>query len=197
MMTLSAAIRDVFRSCLRQGAVSLCTAAVIGCGQETSSRSAESLGTPRSSGAYVSQQQATGSGHWVTITGARRTFTFNAIRHSDGTVSGEAQLFNRRTGFLAHAELICMTVIGNRAWIGGIIKHSGGGFCDDTNMYFNVQDNGEGPERQTDLLSAAEVCDVSGEEAVALVEAYCDSAGATDPALPVRPIEDGNIQVHD
>jgi hypothetical protein len=194
MMTSSAAIPEVFRSW--QGAFALCFASMIGCGQETNGRSGDNFAVPRSSGDSVSQQQATGSGHH-TVGGALRTFTFNGIRHSDGTVSGEAELFNRRTGFLAHAEIICMTVIGNKAWLGGIIKHSPGGFCDDTNMYFNVQDNGEGPQRQTDLLSAAGVCDVEGAAAVALVTAYCDSAGATDPALPVFPIEDGNIQVHD
>jgi hypothetical protein len=191
MTRSSAAIGDVFHA-----AVGLCFAAMISCGQETSPRFEKNLPTLTSSSDSTLQQSATGSGH-VTIGGVLRTFTFDAVRHPDGTVSGEAELFNRRTGFLANAELICMTVIGNRAWMGGIIKHSGGGFCDGTNMYFNVQDNGEGPERQTDLVSLAAVCDVSGPAAVALVTAYCDSAGATDPAIPLLPIDDGNVQVRD
>jgi hypothetical protein len=51
-----------------------------------------------------------------TLFGAHRNFAFTAVRHSDGTVSGESELITRLNGFRAHAEIICFTVIGNQAW---------------------------------------------------------------------------------
>jgi hypothetical protein len=182
-----------FVSCLPFAAATLCAAAVIfGCGSPAADHSSR----PSTSVALsTTGQRATGAGH-ILMGDARRTFAFTAVRHEDGIVSGEAQLFNRATGFLVHGEVICMTVIGNHAWIGAIIKQPIVSFCDGTNMYFHVQDNGEGPERRADLLSPAEVCDVEGPAAVALDLAYCESAGAIDP-IPMFNIEDGNIQVHE
>jgi hypothetical protein len=182
-----------FVSCVPGAAATLCAAAVaFGCGSPAADHSSAAT---TSAALSTAGQRATGAGH-VVIGDARRTFAFTAVRHQDGTVSGEAELFNRATGFLVHGEVICMTVIGNHAWIGAIIKQPIVSFCDGTNMYFHVQDNGEGPERRTDLLSGAEACDVAGPAAVALDLAYCESAGAIDP-LPMFPIEDGNIQVHE
>jgi hypothetical protein len=195
MTTSSSTIRERFRLHPGQAAVALCVV-LIGCGQELRSRTREELSTATSTSDSVSRQAATGSGH-VTVDGTRRTFTFSAVSQSDGSVSGHAELFNRQTGFLANADVICLTLIGNRAWMGGIIKHSDEPGCEGTNIYFNVQDNGEGSNGEPDLLSLAEVCDVSGDAAVAVVNAYCDSAGATDPFLPIVPVEHGNIQVRE
>jgi hypothetical protein len=142
------------------------------------------------------EQQATGAGH-ILVDGIHRTFAFGAVRHADGLVTGEAQLFNHANGFESHAELICMTVIGNRARMGGIIKHSDVRECEDTNMFFSVEDNGEGPQRRTDRISFAGVCDTeTREEAVLLVTTYCET-GAAPYDVGMFPIEDGNIQVHE
>jgi hypothetical protein len=154
----------------------------------------DAIGSSRTNAALSTQQQATGAGHM--LLGIHRTFSFGAVRQPDGRVAGEAQLFNHDTGFESHAQLICLTVVGNRARMGGIIDHSDVRECEGSNMFFEVEDNGEGPERQTDRSSFAGVCDAFGPEAVALVLAWCET-GAAPYDLFLFPIMDGNIQVHE
>jgi hypothetical protein len=157
----------------------------------------DAIGNSRTNAALSTptQQQATGAGH-ILVDGIHRTFAFGAVRHANGLVTGEAQLFNHATGFESHAELICMTVIGNRARMGGIIKHSDVPECEGSNMFFQVEDNGEGHERRTDRISFAGVCDEWGPAAVALVLTYCET-GAAPYDVGLVPIVDGNIQVHE
>jgi len=153
-------------------------------------------GSSRTSTALSTQQQATGAGHLVLAKGIQRTFSFAAVRNADGVVAGEAQLFNHGSGFESHANLICLTVTGNRARMGGIIDHSDVRACEGSNMFFEVEDNGEGPDRQADRTSFAGVCDEFGAAAVALVLAWCET-GAAPYDVGLVPIADGNIQVHD
>jgi hypothetical protein len=154
----------------------------------------DAIGSSRSSAALSTPQQATGAGHM--LEGVHRTFSFGAVRQPDGRVAGEAQLFNHASGFESHAQIICMTVTGNRARMGGIIDHSDVRECEGSNMFFEVEDNGEGRQRQTDRSSFAGVCDAFGAAAVALVVAWCET-GAAPYDVGLVPIMDGNIQVHE
>ena len=170
----------------------VCGVAVISCGSPMSTPSRDQL-SASSSRALDSVVQATGNGK-VRIDGELRTFAFTAVRHSnvppeDFTATGEAQLFTRPF-FIAHAEIICMKVMGNQAWIGGII--TGHHFCSGTNFMFHVEDNGERNGDPPDMLSLAAVCDAPGPE---LPLAYCATGSAPYP-LPEFPVEEGSIVVH-
>jgi hypothetical protein len=161
---------------------------VTSCGSPTNAPIREHLAAPNDP-ALNSDVEVTGNGK-VTLGGELRTFSFTAVQHADGTVSGEAELFNRITGFIAHADIICLRVIDNHAWIGGII--TGHHVCSGTNMMFHVQDNGERNGDPPDLLSFAEVCDAPGPE---LPLAYCETAGGADQ-IPMFPVDEGSIVVH-
>ncbi len=95
---------------------------------------------------------ATGSGHF-TLAGGLRTFAFSAIKHEDGTVSGNAQLNNRATNIKTHVEVDCLRVEGNRAVIGGVVTKSTDTSREGTRVIFAVIDNGEGNDDPPDQIS--------------------------------------------
>ncbi len=127
-------------------------------------------------------QSVTGSAH-ITSGGQLRTLSFTARRHADGTVSGEWQRFTRNLGSLAHGDITCFTIIGNQAWLGGVVERTttvpGG-------VFWTVVDNGEGANAAPDQLSLQNVG-----LSPATVAFFC----ATTPPRALIPIEAGNIQV--
>lgn len=130
---------------------------------------------------------ATGSGH-IMIAGERRTFAFNAKKAANGSVTGQFQLNNRQQEVVLHAEITCITVVGNRARIGARITRSTStatlpGFF----SAFTVVDNGEGSSAPPDQLSL-----VFSSPAPGFDTFHC----STGFFLPLNPVEDGNIQVH-
>ncbi len=133
--------------------------------------------------------QATGSG---VRTGSIRHLQFSAIAKADGSVSGQYNLTFEGSGNLRlHAEVTCLRVVGNQAWIGGVNKSSTNPAIVGREGGFIVEDNGEGSGAAPDRVSlmftnlgpggAAEVCD-----------GFRD--GALLPTL--RDIDKGNVQVH-
>jgi len=131
-------------------------------------------------------QSATGAGHF-TIAGELRTFSFTALKYADGTVQGQYELFNRANGARIHGDVVCLSVVGNLAWVGGRQKLSSGGFPDGLENGFRVADNGEGATDPPDQLSLMFVNAPPG-----FAQAYCD---VRPEAPPLNPIEHGNIQV--
>lgn len=130
------------------------------------------------------QEQVTGNGQ-LSVGGELRTFAFTAVRHGDGTVSGEYQLINRAASTKIHADITCLSIVGNRAWI-GVVATPSSDVPGET--AFRVEDNGEGSNAPADGLSLAFVGGGPGFAAF-----YC----AARPAAPdLNPIEGGNIQVH-
>ncbi len=88
--------------------------------------------------------------------GAKRTWSFNAVKHADGTVRGEWQGLNRSlgTGTQSHGDVICFTVEGNAAWIGGVIEQAPAnpervGF----EFGWRVIDNGQGANAPPDQIT--------------------------------------------
>lgn len=127
---------------------------------------------------------ATGSGS-LTINGERRTFAFNAIGRGGTTATGQAQLNNRDQGVKLHLDINCINVLGSMATVSGVVKHS-----NDTTVrpgwisVFRVVDNGEGSLNPPDQMS--------------LVFSWPPGTPVnctTNLALPMQPIEGGNIQV--
>jgi hypothetical protein len=117
-------------------------------------------------------------------------FTFSAVRHQDGHVSGRFELFSEQNvGVRFHGIITCLAIDGPTARLGGIITKSldPNSFVGEP-VIWTVVDRGEGgaapPDLVTDFLSPL----FSHE-----VEEFC--AGTFDSGLPLQPIDRGNIQV--
>ena len=76
---------------------------------------AEAPGAPLLAAGGNSGPSATGAGHFE-IDGELRTFSFTANTHRDGTVKGQAQLYNRALGTRTHLEIDCLRVVGTTAF---------------------------------------------------------------------------------
>lgn len=125
----------------------------------------------------------TGSGHITTS--ANRTFTFSAQQKSDGTVSGQFNLvIHGDPQTKIHAEVVCMSVDGNRAWVGGVVKSASNPDWVGLETAWAVEDNGQGSP-SPDLISLM----------------YVPFAGAAQPncddklQTPSLPVEGGNVSV--
>jgi hypothetical protein len=115
--------------------------------------------------------------------------TIEAIRKGDGRVTGGAE-FALLTGTIV-SEVVCLTVVGNVAWIG--LRHVGGTHPAVSGGisygWIRVEDNGQGRNAAPDRSSGIAAF---GVEADALW--YC----ATTPAgPPFWPVISGNLQVRE
>jgi hypothetical protein len=118
-----------------------------------------------------------------------RVYSFDAKQHADGSVTGRYnhRSFDDGQPFYVRGPLTCLTVIGNRAWVGGLIEASSEPALVGWDMWFQVQDNGEGgggPPDWTTLVGASPEAGSAQE--------YCDEA---PEVLFPFDIERGNIQV--
>ena len=137
-------------------------------------------------------QQVTGHGN-QTAGGELRTFSFNAIRHPDFTVTGEWEVKSRASGTRLHGEITCFRAFARPldperggAFISGKVT-GGNGAPPGTLVIFNAFDNGEGTNALFEdflspLFSAGPLT----------VQRQCNFGIALNP---VTPIEAGNIQV--
>ena len=148
------------------------------------------LGVVTPAGAQDDGESVTGHGAFVNALGNHIRFSVSAIRHRDGSVSGEAEEhaqtpagdFIRR----GHATVVCFTVSGNVARIGVVVDQSrGAGSAPGTEAFVTLVDNGEGNNAPPDLASVA----LAGPPGTA--QAHCDVGFAR----PMFPIDSGNIQV--
>jgi len=94
--------------------------------------------------------------HWasgggtVEYGGTLNTHTFTAQIDADGTVKGQAEFQLRYIDTTIHAEVNCLAVVGNDAWIGGTITRSSNPAVVGLGLgiLFHVEDNGEGDAPQ-------------------------------------------------
>jgi hypothetical protein len=103
-------------------------------------------------------QKAIGSGQFqfTSDTGVTdlRTFSFEARKLSDGTVSGNAQVKNRATGQTLNIHIDCLNVLGNIAVVSGIAwSATGPGNTDGDSQIFVVEDNGQGANAGPDRVT--------------------------------------------
>jgi hypothetical protein len=138
-------------------------------------------------------QLATGSGHfqYTSDTGVTdlRTFSFEARKLSDGTVSGNAQVKNRATDQTLNIHIDCLNVLGDIAVISGIAwSATGPGNTPGDGAIFAVEDNGQGANTAPDRVTYAYTG--SG-----LVCTDFHSPSDVNPAL-FYDVEGGNIQIH-
>ena len=141
---------------------------------------AQAVGAP---GGVV--HSATGSGHFMTE-GQLRTFTFSAIEHADGRVTGQAHFYNRARGNRVHFEVTCLNVVGNTAYMSGPVKNAKqSNEPENASGIWSVQDNGEGAGSPPDKVSFLAIIPASSGVA------NCRTAAPP----PTNTVEEGNVQV--
>lgn len=100
-------------------------------------------------------QSVTGMGLY-TDGDAKRTFSFSARRYADGSVKGEweGKIRSGDPALRGHGDVTCFQIVGNRAWIGGIIERFPSRpervGCE---AVWLVVDNGQGADAPPDQIS--------------------------------------------
>jgi hypothetical protein len=135
-----------------------------------------------------------GGGYGFSGTAAGSTFvvhpfTFNVQVKADGSVHGRYNYTQVRDGIelFVRGSLTCAVIVGNRAWVGGIIEESSRASLVGMDMWFQVQDNGEPGSDETPDMSTTIGAGGSGTG-----QQYCDDA--PEPRFPFF-LERGNLQV--
>jgi hypothetical protein len=137
-------------------------------------------------------QSVTGHYQFVGInTGNDFKYSFSAIRHNDGSVSGEFEervLFASTGEFIrqTHGTVTCFQIVGNAARIGGVVDQATDPrFLPGTEFRLVVEDNGTGASDPPDRGSNARF----GFPGTA--EAFCNAG----TAFNIEDIQHGNIEV--
>jgi len=130
----------------------------------------------------------TGSGHsFVGLTEDLREFTFHAVEHPDGSITGSYKVERTDTGAYFITEVSCLSVDGNVAWVGGhIVETNIATVRVGTVSYFWAEDGGEGDDTQ-DIVSVARINDAAGRD----VE-FCTNRPKILPPIAVAV---GNVQI--
>ena len=127
------------------------------------------------------------SGHGnLTVGGELRTFSFTAVTKSNGSVTGEVELKSRASGVIIHVEINCLTVVGNKAYMSGVVRHANNSMFVGHTSVFRVIDNGAGDKAPRDELSLLTTFVTGPPE---------DCNGPFVQSLATQPIEAGDIQV--
>jgi hypothetical protein len=91
--------------------------------------------------------------HDFTDPGVNANFSLVAIQHADGSISGQwSDQFGHGDGGY-HIAVDCVLVLGNRAYIGGVVTQSPDGTLNGTRAYTAVVDNGTSANDPPDQIS--------------------------------------------
>jgi hypothetical protein len=179
---------------------SKCLTAVIACGAigtlacaERDPIALDSTVAPDGLVAYntsAAPPSATGSGHTL-AGGAPRTFAFSAVSRADGSAAGNYEIVIHAIGAFFMVDVTCMRVLGNKAWVAGIIRKSNNpAVREGTVSYFWTIDGGEGPTA-VDIVSTARINDPLGED-----QRFCSlMPDEATSGLPGNVVLRGNVQV--
>ena len=159
---------------------------VASCDDATAPNTAPAVQTTQDlSAAAGPQERVTGAAHMTLPQTATEHYQFSAIRHHDGTVSGQFELYTTEVGGIRiHGEVSCFLIQGNTAWIAGIITKSTEESFIGLPARWMVTDNGEGANDPPDLSSDFYL---GGNP-----QRFCTGVFT----LPLLTVESGNIQVH-
>lgn len=117
--------------------------------------------------------------------------SFSAVRHADGSISGQWQLWGVWDGehFTVHGTVTCLTIApdGKTAWLGGTVERAPWGDPADFEANWTVVDNGE-PGAGNDLTNGITFDTF-------IDAAYHCATGDGFMYSELRPIDRGNIQV--
>jgi len=139
----------------------------------------------------------TGGGQFEHPTFGTVTFSFSAVRHADGSVSGRFQQNQFDVGFTYKGDVTCFAVdpVNHRAWIGGVLTQSNDPdpvtqVGDDA--WFRVLDLGSsnvGPDRSTFL-------GFEGGGGIITSEEYCAARIWPEGNARTWPVNQGDILIH-
>ena len=101
---------------------------------------------------------------------------------ASGAVKGAAQFQHRDTGVRRHADVLYLAVSGGDAWIGAVITQSDDPGDVGQEIYFRVQDNGQGKK-------------ATGPDQVSTVASGPAVTAVSMPDLGLIPWTNGNVQV--
>ena len=115
-------------------------------------------------------------------------FTWNVQQKEDGSVRGAYEYTQVRDGvsLSVSGSLHCATFIGDRLWVGGVIEESSRASLVGLDMWFQVQDNGEGANAAPDMSSTV------GAGAPGTAQQYCNDH---PPVMFPFLVGSGNLQV--
>jgi len=141
------------------------------------------------------QQEVTGHANILLpfFANAEEKYSNSAIRHADGSVSGEFELKSNQVagGLRIHGDVVCFTIIGNTARLAGLVEQSDTPLAPEgTYFVWTIVDNGEGQNDPPDLTS-----DFVGPFPSAAAAAFHCATGFN--VAPFYPVESGNLQVHE
>ena len=138
------------------------------------------------------KQSVTGHHQFVGInTGNDFKYSLSAIRHDDGSVSGEFEervILASTSEFIrqTHGTVTCFQIVGNLARIGGVVDHATDPrFLPGTEFRLIVEDNGNGASDPPDRGSNARF-GVPGS-----AQAFCNAG----TAFNLEDVQHGNIEV--
>jgi hypothetical protein len=136
------------------------------------------------------QQRVTGHANiFLPSFQAEERYSQSAIRHADGSVTGEFELHSEQdAGIRVHGDVTCFTIVGNTARLGGVIERSDTPGLAGAEVVWTVVDNGEGDNDPPDLTSDFFLVGSGG------AQFHCAVGFAF--AAPVLPVLSGNLQVH-
>jgi hypothetical protein len=172
---------------MRRALFSLAVLAAFGC-TEVPTDPTMTLDPQLAQGGLV--HSVTGAGHTTTFD--KRVFTFAANEQADGSVSGEFEILITEAGLgsenpavtSVHARVLCLSVAGNRAWVGGVAMSSSNPAWVGNELGFAVEDGG--PGGSGDLISLADIPAPPGR-----AQLVCD----LQARVPNRSLDGGNVLV--
>ena len=111
---------------------------------------------PASAAAGSGARVVSGAGQYTGGFGTTKV-EVNAIRHADGTVTGQYEQRNLESGFMMHGSLDCASSSGNRVYVSGtitIIQNPGTfDIPEAVGFMMVVEDHGEGANAAPDRVS--------------------------------------------
>ncbi|NIX14429.1 MAG: hypothetical protein GWN11_00735 [Candidatus Dadabacteria bacterium] len=124
--------------------------------------------------------------------GDLRTFSFHARELQNGKVTGSLVLKNRSAGARVKAKLDCLEINGNQATMNGIVTQIRGTDAAllGNEVWFRVEDNGEGFTNTGDRMTLLAVEDGEPPEVVDCTEEL------EEEGFDLMNIRAGNIQVN-
>ena len=173
----------------------LCAVVWIGCAEAppTSSLADEAtLSASKGNG----QQSVTGHVE-VPVIGIIEKYSFSAIRHADGSVSGQWQVkdkFGPGANFTVHGSVTCFSIApdGKTVFLGGLVAQNKFGIPAGAEANWTIVDNGQGGGSPPDLSTDLTFGFPPGSGAAAN---HCATGGGFTN-IPPTPIVRGNIQVN-
>ena len=143
--------------------------------------------TSHAAAIHGASPRAAGNGQ-ILFQGERKTFAFTAVQNRAHGVTGQFQTFGLFSDLPLHGVITCATVVGNVAWLGGVITHFAFPEAEGRHAAWVVVDNGEGAAAPADRISFGFILPAFG---AATAQEFCDEL----PDLPLNEVVAGNIQV--